>query len=276
MAATRSPRRQPRTKPKVPVHDSGFSTPSLDRALAVLHCLGGHPQGLTLSEIAEALKLSVNFVYRVTQSLVSHGYLVRDAEKRFSVGAALLKLCQPVIDDVPLAEAALPAMRWLSDQTGEAAHLGILSGFEGIVLERVIGRAMIKFYVERGTRFPLHTSGPGKVMLAFTPEAERDEIISGMKFERFHPWTISNRKDFLKCLAQARNNGFAVDVGEHLEGHHCLAAPILDADGNSMASLWITGPSQRLSEERMAKLTAVVKQAGAMATAALRGGALAA
>lgn len=278
MPATSSPRRQPRTKPtpKAPVHDSGFSTPSLDRALAVLQCLGGHPQGLTLSEIAAQLKLSVNFVYRVTQSLVSHGYLVRDAEKRFSVGSAMLKLCQPVIDDVPLTEAALPAMRWLSDQTGEAAHLGILSGSEGIVLERVIGRAMIKFYVERGTRFPLHTSGPGKVMLAFIPESERDDIISGMKFERFHPWTISNRKDFLKCLDEVRQTGFAVDVGEHLEGHHCLAAPIFDAEGNAIASLWITGPSQRLSEERMLKLATVVKKAGAMATTALRGGALAA
>jgi DNA-binding IclR family transcriptional regulator len=280
MPATRTLRRQPRTKPKpkpkAPVHDSGFSTPSLDRALAVLHCLGGHPQGLTLSEIAESLKLSVNFVYRVTQSLVSHGYLVRDAEKRFSVGSAMLKLCQPVVDDVPLTEAALPAMRWLSDQTGEAAHLGILSGSEGIVLERVIGRAMIKFYVERGTRFPLHTSGPGKVMLAFTPDSERDEIISGMKFERFQPWTISNRKEFLKCLDAVRINGFATDVGEHLEGHHCLAAPIFNTEGHAIASLWITGPSQRLSEERMAKLAAVVKQAGAMATTALRGGALAA
>lgn len=280
MPATRSPRRQPRTKPnpkpKAPVQDSGFSTPSLDRALAVLHCLGGHPQGLTLSEIAAQLKLSVNFVYRVTQSLVSHGYLVRDAEKRFSVGSAMLKLCQPVVDDVPLTEAALPAMRWLSDQTGEAAHLGILSGSEGIVLERVIGRAMIKFYVERGTRFPLHTSGPGKVMLAFMPEARRDEIISAMKFERFQPWTISNRKEYLQCLDQVRNTGFATDVGEHLEGHHCLAAPIFDAEGNAMASLWITGPSQRLSEERLIKLAAVVKQAGTMATAALRGGALAA
>jgi DNA-binding IclR family transcriptional regulator len=273
MPATRSPRRQP--KPKAPVHDSGFSTPSLDRALAVLQCLGGHPQGLTLSEIAESLKLSVNFVYRVTQSLVSHGYLVRDAEKRFSVGSAMLKLCQPVIEDVPLTEAALPAMRWLSDQTGEAAHLGILSGSEGIVLERVIGRAMIKFYVERGTRFPIHTSGPGKAILAFTPEAECDEIIAGMKFERFQPWTISNRKDFLQCLDHVRINGFATDVGEHLEGHHCLAAPIFDIPGNAIASLWITGPSQRLSEERMAKLAAVVKKAGAMATTALRGGALA-
>ena len=77
----------------------------------------------------------------------------------------------------PLAEAALPAMRWLSDQSGEAAHLGILSGFEGLVLERVIGRAMIKFYVERGVRFPIHTSGPGKVILAFMPEAERERIM---------------------------------------------------------------------------------------------------
>ncbi len=262
-----------RRKPKAPVHDSGFSTPSLDRALAVLQCLGGHPQGLTLSEIAAALKLSVNFVYRVTQSLVSHGYVVRDAEKRFSVGSAMLKLCQPVVDDVPLAEAALPAMRWLSEQTGEATHLGILSGNEGIVLERVIGRALIKFYVERGTRFPIHTSGPGKVMLAFMPEAQRDEIIASMKFERFQPWTISNRQEFLQCLKAVRAQGYAIDAGEHLEGHHCLGAPIFDDEGNAMASLWITGPSQRLSEERMVKLASVVKKAGAMATTALRGGA---
>ena len=258
-----------RRKARSPIQDSGFSTPSLDRALAVLRCLGGASGGLTLSEIAERLGLSVNFVYRVTQSLVAHGYVVRDADKRFSIGAQMLSLCQPVVDDVPLTEAALPAMRWLSEQTGEAAHLGIISGHEGIVLERVIGRALIKFYVERGTRFPLHTSGPGKVMLAFMPEAERDEVIAGMKFERFQPWTISNGKDFLKCLADVREKGWAADLGEHLEGHNCLGAPILDADGMAIAGVWISGPSQRLSEERMVKLAPVVKQAGAMVTAAL-------
>lgn len=251
------------------VHDSGFSTPSLDRALAVLKCLGGQPSGLTLSEIAGKLGLTVNFVYRVAQSLVAHGYVVRDAEKRFSIGPQMLSLCQPVIDDVPLTEAALPAMRWLSEQTGEAAHLGMISGHEGIVLERVIGRALIKFYVERGTRFPLHTSGPGKVMLAFMPDAERDEIIAGMTFERFQPWTISNRVDFLRCLNEVHAQGYAVDLGEHLEGHHCLGAAILDADGVATASLWITGPSQRLSEARMLSLTSTVKAAAQMVTDAL-------
>ncbi len=257
------------TRSVSPVSDSGFSTPSLDRALAVLQCLGKHPSGLTLSELALELGLTVNFVYRVTQSLVAHGYVVRDAEKRFSIGSRLLGLCQPVVDDIPLTEAALPAMRWLSNQTGEAAHLGIISGFEGIVLERVIGRAPIKFYVERGTRFPLHTSAPGKVMLAFMPEVERDVVVAGMKFERFQPWTISNRKDFLQCLASVRELGYAVDAGEHLEGHNCLGAPIFDAEERAIASLWLTGPSQHLSEERMSKLIPTVKKAGEMVTAAL-------
>ena len=90
-----------------------------------------------------------------------------------------------------------------------------------------------------------------------------------MRFERFQPWTISNRKDFLRCLEGVRADGFAVDAGEHLEGHHCLGAPIMDADGHAIASLWITGPSQRLSEERMVKLAPIVKKAGQMVTAAL-------
>ncbi len=262
-------RKRSSTKSRPVVKDSGFSTPSLDRALGVLECLGKHRQGLGISELAAKMGLTINFVYRVTQALVAHGYVNRDADKRFSIGAKLLSLCQPVSNDVPLAEAAMPALRWLSGQTGEAAHLGMISGHEGIVLERVIGHALIKFYVERGTRFPLHTSGPGKVMLAFMPKKQRDAIMAGMTFERFQPWTIANTKDFLKCLEGVRIQGFAVDAGEHLEGHNCLGAPIFDADGIAIASLWITGPSQRLSEERMIELAPVVKRAGDLATAAL-------
>jgi DNA-binding IclR family transcriptional regulator len=237
--------------------------------LAVLQYLGSKPAGLTLSEIAGGLGLPVNFVFRVTRSLVAHGYLNRDSDKRFRVGSQLLALCQPVVDDVPLAEAALPAMRWLSEQTGEAAHLGILSGSEGLVLERVIGRALIKFYVERGTRFPLHTSAPGKVMLAFSTGTEREAALGGMRFEPYQPWTISNRSDFERCLAEVRQAGYAVDAGEHLEGHHCLGAPVLDPEGHAVASLWITGPSQRLGEDLMKELAPTVIQAGEMAAAAL-------
>jgi len=253
MALPRPPRHA-----KSGVADSGFSTPGLDRALAILSCLSTHPAGLNLSEIAEQLGLSTNFVYRTTQSLVAHGYLLRDGEKRFTLGPGLLRLSQPFVDDVPLAEAALPAMRWLSEQTGEAVHLGVISGEEGVVLERVIGTAPIKFYVERGVRFPLHCSAPGKVLLAFGSEATTDDLLRRMKLTRHQPATIHTREALRTCLDTVRRKGWATDIGENLAGHNCLAAPILDRDGMAIASIWLTGTSLRLSPSRITEITPIV------------------
>jgi len=248
-----------------------FSTPSLDRALAVLECLAARSEGLTQTELASELGLTANFVYRTTQSLVAHGYLHRDADKRFRLSGKLLQLSQPVIDDVPLAEAALPAMRWLSEETGEASHLGILVGNEGLVLERVIGTAPIKFYVERGTRFPIHTSAPGKCLLAFCSGEERETILTGYHFHAFHPWTIASRADFEQCLERVRAEGFATDLGEHLEGHHCLGVPVFDREDRAFASLWITAPAHRLDESRIAALEGQLIEAGHIVSKALRG-----
>lgn len=251
------------------VADYGFSTPGLDRALAILSCLGAHRAGLSLSEIAAELGLSTNFVYRTTQSLVAHGYLLRDADKRYTLGPGLLRLSQPFVDDVPLAEAALPAMRWLSEQTGEAAHLGTISGDEGVVLERVIGTAPIKFYVERGTRFPLYCSAPGKAMLAYAPKTEREAILSRMKLAKLQPGTISDKAALLSCLTEARQRGWTTDIGENLAGHNCVAAPVLDADGQAVASVWLTGTSLRLPPDRISKLAHKVVKAAQLITLSL-------
>ena len=255
-----------------PIHDSGFSTPSLDRALAVLECVARQPGGINQSEIAAALGLSANFVYRAVQSLTAHGYLNRDAEKRFTLSGKLLSLSRPVVDDIPLTEAALPAMRWLSEETGEAAHLGILSDNTGLVLERVIGSAPIKFYVERGTRFPVHTSAPGKCIAAFLTEPERDALLSSLDYTAYQPWTLASRDDFERCLEKVREEGVAMDLGEHLEGHHCIGSPIRNAEGVAVAGLWITGPSVRLTGERMTELAPVLVEAGRQASAALQPG----
>ena len=251
------------------VADSGFSTPGLDRALAILSCLGAHRAGLSLSEIAAELGLSTNFVYRTTQSLVAHGYLLRDAAKRYTLGPGLLRLSQPFVDDVPLAEAALPAMRWLSEQTGEAAHLGMISGDEGVVLERVIGTAPIKFYVERGVRFPLYCSAPGKAMLAGMPKDACEALLSRISLIKLLPNTISDKPTLLRCLKEVRQNGWSKDIGENLAGHNCVAAPILDAQGQAIASIWLTGTSLRLPPDRISRLAPKVVKAAQLITRSL-------
>lgn len=83
----------------------------------------------------------------------------------------------------------------------------------------------------------------------------------GIQPFRFHVIIVA-----LNSLERVRAQGFAFDVGEHLEGHNCLGAPILGPEGEAIASLWISGPSQRLSEERMQDIASTVKKAGEMVT----------
>ena len=62
---------------------------ALDRALDVLELLSISPSGLTLSELSEQLQLPKNSVFRITQTLLARGYLVRDPETLAEYGRIL-------------------------------------------------------------------------------------------------------------------------------------------------------------------------------------------
>jgi hypothetical protein len=69
---------------KPSVCDSGCSTPALDRALAVLEFVSLQAQGVRQTEICAALGMTSNMVFRITKSLVTHGYLECDpSSKRY-------------------------------------------------------------------------------------------------------------------------------------------------------------------------------------------------
>jgi DNA-binding IclR family transcriptional regulator len=160
----------------------------------------------------------------------------------------LLQLAQPKREERSLGQLAWPILCWLRDATGESAHIGIRSGFECVVLERAIGLHLFKFYVEAGARGPLHAGAPGKVLLAWLPAAELAGILAEMPFEGLTANTITSQVGFARHLEEVREKGYAMDRGETLEGLHCLGAPVWNAEGRVVASVWITSPAPRLGE----------------------------
>lgn len=244
------------------VRDSGCSTPALDRALALLELVSAHPEGVTQSEIRKALGFTANLVFRLTKSLVGHGYLECDElSRRFVLTGKLLSLAQPRSEDRSLVQMAQEAMRWLRDTTGESAHIGVRSGFDCVVLDRVVGPHPFKCYVEAGAHGPLHSGAPGKVMLAWLPEEELQETLKQMPLNAVTPNTITSRITFARHLKMVRNCGYATDLGETLLGHHCLGAPVFDAENHPMASIWITAPAARLNENDVLRQAPAVMQA---------------
>lgn len=261
----------PSPRSSIQVRDSGVQTPALDRALAVLEFISAHSEGVTQAEIRKGLGFTGNLVFRLTKALVAHGYVDREEPgPRFVLSRKLLTLAQPKREERSLVQLAREPMRWLRDATHESAHIGVRSGFECIVLDRVVGPHPFKCYVEAGARGPLHCGAPGKVMLAFLPQEELEETLRQMPLPSLTPHTLTSRSELARHLALVREKGYALDLGETVEGHHCLGAPIFDADERPLAAIWITAPTPRLSAADGKRLAPHVIKAAQMISEVLR------
>lgn len=226
-----------------------YHVPNLDRALAILELLAQHPDGLSMIEIAGVLDFPNNSVFRITSTLFDHGYLHRDENsKRFSLTRKLLALGYASLSEKNVIEMSLDVMRLLRDATKETVLLATLLSEAMVVMEQVPGTHPFKFMVDAGSRIDLHTSAPGKVMLAFLPEREREEILSRMKLTRFNERTITQKSRLRQELKRAKSQGYAVDHGEQLEGVHCVGAPIFNERSYPIATIWVTGPGDRMPE----------------------------
>jgi DNA-binding IclR family transcriptional regulator len=247
--------------PKTPAKSarSRYHVPNLERALKIFELLRTHPQGLNGAEIAASLGISKNAVFRITMTLLDHGYLTRSEDvKRFALSRKLLVLGYAAIGDQNLMTKALDVMRELRDATTESVIIGTLMGDEGVSLEQVPGLHTFRFTVEPGTRLMLHVSAPGKVLLAFLPERERDAILSRLSLTRFNERTIVTKEQFKKELEHVRELGYGTDRAEQFSGVHCVGAPVLDQHGYPIAALWTTGPAERLPEERFEEIGRLV------------------
>ena len=248
-----------KTLPPEPEERADYHTPALDRALSIMELLAGQPTGLGLSEIAEALDLPKNSVFRITMTLASRGYLVRDDDsRRFRLSRKLLALGYRAAGEPNLLENARDVMRELRDMTRETVLLATLLDAEGVVLDQVLGLHPFKFVVDPGTRFQLHTSAPGKAMLAWLPAAEQERMLSRIRLTRFNRRTITTREGLLAEFGRVRELGYATDRAEEIDGVHCVGAPVFSHDGRPIAAIWTTGPCDRLPEARFDEIGRMV------------------
>jgi DNA-binding IclR family transcriptional regulator len=241
---------------------SDSPAPALSRGLALLEALDAAPGGLTLTELSDAIDSPKNSTLRLIQVLVDGGWAVRDpATLRVRLTAKVLRLGQPRVGDVSLSECALPVMRRLRDESGETVQLGILVGDETLIIEKAESRLPVRIGVEVGLRLALHDNAPGKVLVAFLPEAERERLLASMAFPATTPHTITDPDEFRRQCERARAEGYALDLDENYEGIRCVAAPIWDRPGHVLAVIWISGPSKRLSQSALPRMAAMVMAA---------------
>src|SRR5439155_7968033 len=121
-----------------------------------------------------------------------------------------------------------------------------------------------------GLRFALYNNAPGKLLLAFMRDGEREAMIRRLRLARCTARTITHRGDLARECDRIRTVGYSVDFAEADEGIHCVAAPLFDPRGEVIATIWVSAPSRRLLKASFPETGVLVRRAADKITQRIR------
>ncbi|MDE2372563.1 MAG: IclR family transcriptional regulator [Burkholderiales bacterium] len=219
------------------------------RAAAVLRALKDHPQGLSLGELAKLLGLARSTVQRIVDALDAENLVISASPTRgVRLGPALLALAGATRFEI--AELARPTMQDLSRECGETVDLSVLDGDKLVFVEQIAaGMHQLRAESAIGVSFPLHSTAPGKAMLAALEPTALANLRSRLKLLRLTPRTVTSWSVLDAELVQVRRDGAAFDLEENSQGI-CAVAMALALPQGEMAALSLPVPAQRFAEAR--------------------------
>jgi len=219
---------------------------SVERALLLIESLATGPK--RLGELAETLGTHKSTVLRTLQAFEKHGWVRREGDLPvFSLGLRLLDLSSSILEDLDIRKVARPELARLGAETGETVHLAIRDGSEMVYLDKVESVHPVRMYSRVGARAPLHCTGVGKVLLAFTPVEDWPEL----ELRQFTSDTLVTHDDLVAAGLEIRRRGWGWDEQEHEETVRCIAAPVFGSRGEVIAAVSLSVPTSRLSSRQL-------------------------
>jgi IclR family acetate operon transcriptional repressor len=124
-------------------------------------------------------------------------------------------------------------------------------------------------FTQIGNRLPAHSTGSGKVMLAYSPPEVVEGVLRRYGLPERTAHTIVDVDAFRRELDRIRSQGYAVDDEELEEGVRCVAAAVRDESGQVVASLSISGPVTRMGDRQVQDIIPEVMDCGRKLSARL-------
>ncbi len=229
------------------------------RALRLLKLFTPEKPELKLAEVSALTGLNKTTTHRLLQALHSESMLDRNPNGgAYRLGPALMALGVQALSSNDLRLRARPLLKQMAKETGETATLEVPIDDTMLILDEVTGSHFVGASGNVGTRWPIHATSTGKVLIAFD---EQGSARLAESFEALTSKTITERSRLEIQLGEIRRRGFAETVDELEDGFSGVAAVIRGGLGQVLGALSICGPTQRLSADRRARLGITLRNA---------------
>ena len=234
---------------------------SLEKGLRLVEVIA-KLKSVGLRELAGESGLPPSTVHRLLGVLAASHFLTQDAEsKKYRLSFKFLELGAVVREDLDVISVARPHMSALVKATSETVNLVFFDTAEVIYVDQVSNpNSLLRMFTRVGARAPLHCTGVGKARLAVMPDELVSEYWRSAKKQPYTVNTITDETTLKKELKAIREIGYAVDNEEMEMGVRCSACLIRQHRAVIAGGISISGPSSRLTRDRMTSLGKLVRE----------------
>ena len=231
---------------------SPYQIQVLDRALALLDVLSQNGPDLTLVQISESLGLHKSTAHRLIMVLERHRLIERHSgNSKYRLGLKLFELGTRAVSQLDLRERARPFLEQVVAAISETVHLCIYDSGEVVYLDKVEPARSVRLASSVGRRNPAHCTAVGKAIMAFLPQSQVEAGVQKHGFRKLTRNSLSTKMELNADLARVRQRGYAVDNEENEEGVCCVGAVVRDYTGEPVAAISASGPTFRISHDKI-------------------------
>ncbi|OYU14462.1 MAG: IclR family transcriptional regulator [Alphaproteobacteria bacterium PA4] len=225
---------------------------TLERGLSVLRAFdAAHPE-MALSEVATVTGLSPAVARRCLNTLVALGY-VAQVGRRFLLRPEVLAFGSAYLTSMNIERVAVPPLQALRDQTGDSASLAVRSGRDILYVCHIPTNRRIRLGAAVGTRFPLHATSMGKVLLAFQGDAAIAAFLAEGPLARLTERTVTDAEAFRSRLQSVRDRFYDSALDELDYGIVSVAVPVFGPDDSVVAAINCSTSTTRISQDELVR-----------------------
>lgn len=214
-----------------------------------------------ITELATHLNLPKSTVFNHVKTLEQNHYIIESEGKGYRLGLKFLDHGIQARQKIEVFEASSPAMEQLAEETQLAVWLAVEEFGKVVCIRKELGERAVPTRGEIGRRLHMHSSSLGKAILANLPDERVDQIIDTYGLPARTEHTVTDRAELLEELDQIREQGYALNDSESLEGLRAVASPIF-SESEVHGSICVAGTRSHVDGEYLdTQLPARVKDA---------------
>lgn len=200
---------------------------SIARGLEILRCFSASNQLLGNQELAHLTNLPKPTVARITNTLVSLGYLKQlPNTTKYLLDVGVLSLGYAALANISARTQAYPYMEEMSKYAQAPVAMATRDRLNMIYLEVVHTDSTLTMRRPVGSTLPIYNSAMGRACLAAMEESERQYLFDAI--EKRHPedWQ-SIKRSLERSIRDYQDYGYCLSIGEWTKDINSVAVPLI-------------------------------------------------